>query len=143
MPIPKGHQQLSTNTAQKTTQGENEVASRVEAFFERVAQSGRQPRLRDITGIYEFDIAPLGSWCVRMKDGVAHVTRGPTAMPPRCVISCDAADFLDIISPQNDLNVMTALLQEVVTITGDFPFGFALLNGFTFPRSTTSRQIEG
>lgn len=133
---------MSTNTVQRTTKGENEVASKVETIFERIAQSGKQLRLRQITGVCEFDIAPLGSWYVRMKDGIAHVTREPAATPPRCVVSCAATDFLDVVTRKDNLNVGAALLQERVTITGDFPFGFALLSGFAFVPRERSRHVE-
>jgi hypothetical protein len=110
------------------------VSSAVEAYFARVAASGRQPRLKGVTGICQIDVPPLGSWCLRVKDGVVHVTHGPAgSQPPTCVVTCDAASFLDFASKAGHRNIMTGVLQEEIIVAGDLPFAYALLGSFTFP----------
>jgi hypothetical protein len=132
---------MSTDTKQRKTQDASDVAARIETIFERIGHSGRQARLKQYNGICQFDIAPMGSWCVTMKDGAVHVTRGPASDPPaRCVITCGAVDLIDIADHRNNKNLMTALLQETLTMTGDFPFGYTLLGGFIVAPSEKSRQ---
>ncbi len=109
------------------------VETAITAFFARVATSGSQPRLRSATGVCQFDIAPVGSWSVAVKEGVVTVTKGgDDTSPATCVVACDAADFLCVLCEAGHMNLMTALMQERVTITGDLPFAYAVLGSFVF-----------
>jgi len=123
---------MSTSTPQLTPQQQSgaQVEKEVEAAFARVAASGPQPRLRTIAGTCRFDIALVGTWCVTLKDGMVTVTKGAKDTPATAVIASDAADFLRVVRREGRMNFMTAVLQELMTITGDVPFAYTALGSF-------------
>jgi len=128
---------MSTATPQATTPQPDSasdsarVAAELEALFARAAASGPQPRLRTLTGTCQFDLAGAGTWRSTVKDGVMAVVKGgDDTSPARCVVACDAEDFLRFVHREGNMNLMTAFMQELVTITGDFPFAYAALSGF-------------
>jgi hypothetical protein len=128
---------MSTATPQATTpqqdaaQDAARVGAEVEALFAQAAASGPQPRLRTLTGTCQFDLAGAGTWRATIKDGVVTVAKGgDDTSPTRCVVACDAKDFLRFVRREGNMNVMTAIMQELVTVTGDLPFAFAALGSF-------------
>lgn len=97
-------------------------------FFSIVTSSGPQSRLRFVSGICEFDITGAGIWRVIIKDGVATVSQDATSTTPAdCVITCAAEDFVRLLHRDGYLNAMTALLQGMLTITGDLSFANMVL----------------
>lgn len=108
----------------------------IEEFFKRVAASGFQPRLSRAKGTCRFDIAGVGTWDATIKDGVVSVTEGRAdASSPDCVVSATPSDFLRILNRVDNMNFMTAVLQEIVTIKGDLVFAYTALGSFVFPES--------
>jgi SCP-2 sterol transfer family len=101
------------------------------AFFQRVAASGPQPRLRGLSGICQFDIDGAGIWQATVKKGVVMVAEGTVADPGSvtCIIACEAADFLRLVHREGNLNVYAAALQELFTIKGDLTFAWTVLGG--------------
>jgi hypothetical protein len=118
----------------------------IEAFFQDVAASGHHPRMRRVTGICEFDIAGAGTWYAAVKRGAITVSKGEEpagSPPPNCVISVSAEDFVRILRHENNLNLFAAVLQELVTITGDTAFAWNALGSFMIePESETGRRRE-
>lgn len=87
-----------------------------------------QPRLRGIRGVCRFDIAGIGSWSVAANDGEITVIEGVgNALHADCVVACGADDFLRIIHGENHLNMVTAAMQGLVSVTGDRVFAMAFL----------------
>jgi len=124
---------VSTATPQATTHQRDaaQVETEVEVLFARVAASGPQPRLRTLTGVCQFDLAGAGTWRATVRDGAVSVTKGrDDTSPARCVVACDAQDFLRIVRHEGDMNTVAAYLQGLVTISGDLPFAYAILGGF-------------
>lgn len=102
----------------------NEIAQ----FFSTVASSGPQPRLRFVSGICDFNITDAGTWRIVIKDGVAAVSQDATSTTPAdCVVTCAAEDFVHLLHRDGYLNAVTALLQGMLTITGDLSFANMVL----------------
>ncbi len=129
---------MSTASPQATTPQQDaarakaeRVKAEIEALFARVAASGPQPRLRTLTGTCQFDLAGAGTWRATVKDGVVTVVRGgdDTSLA-RCVVACDAEDFLRIARREGNMNILAAFLQGLLTISGDYPFAYAALGSF-------------
>jgi hypothetical protein len=123
--------------------GDAAARAEVEAFFDRVGQSAIQPRLRRLTGICQFNIEGAGTWQVALKRGVVTVTRGVDAgsPPPNCVVSTTVQDMVRILRHEGNLNIFAAILQELVTVTGDVPFAWTIVGSFTMkPTSPTASK---
>jgi hypothetical protein len=117
------------------------VRSDVEAFFYRAEAAGFQPRLRTVTGTCQFNLEGAGIWRVAVKDGTIVVIKGESPMPAAtCIVSCTAEDFLRIVRQENHMNMMSAVLQEILTIKGDIVFAYAVLGSFVFTPSNVGPQ---
>ena len=129
-----------TPTEEGAVAGDAATRGEIEAFLERVAQSAIQPRLRRLTGICQLDIKGAGTWQLALKRGVVTVTRGVEAgSPPTCVVSTTARDMVRILHREGNLNIFAAVLQELVTVTGDIPFAWSVLGSFALnPTSPTA-----
>ncbi len=116
-----------------STQSISEAPSQeVGAFFQKMAESGTQPRLRTVTGICQFHVEGAGTWRLAVKKGAVTITKGDEGgtPPANCIISCSATDFLRIVRHEGNLNTFAAALQRLVTITGDMPFAWSVLASF-------------
>src|SRR5215472_15592113 len=117
------------NSTQAPQQAAGEMAhNEIEAFFRDAGKMRSQPRLRGITGVCRFDIAGVGTWSVAVNDGEIGVIEGAgNALHADCVVSCSAEDLLRILHDENHLNLLTAGMQGLVTISGDTVFAMAYL----------------
>ena len=118
--------QSSSQTAQQPTgkTAKEEIAN----FFKMAAAMRVQPRLRDVTGVCRFDIEGAGSWSAAINDGEVTVIEGAgNALRPDCVISVKAEDFLHILHREGYLNMLTAGMQGLLTMSGDHVFAMAFL----------------
>jgi hypothetical protein len=129
--------------------GGQAATEEIARFFAAIGAQGFQPRLRHATGSCQFDIVGAGTWRVTVKDGVAMMTQNVQGMaPPDSVFTCTAEDFLRLIKQdfskrEPHLNLFTALLQGMVTITGDLSFAAALLWSATLmPTGTAGAQAR-
>lgn len=109
-------------------------ASEIAAYFQRVAASSNQLRLRGTRGTAEFEVLGAGTWRITVNDGLVTVTDGGqgATSPADCVLTCTADDFLRIVRNEGHMNVLTALLQGRVTLRGDLPFAWMLAGSFEF-----------
>jgi hypothetical protein len=122
--------------------GGSPAGREVEAFFQKVADAGPQPRMRGLSGICQFNIEGAGIWQATIKKGVITLARGADAdaAAVTCTIRCDAADFVRMASREGNLNVFAAALQELFTISGDLTFAWAVLGSFILdPADASSR----
>jgi hypothetical protein len=134
----------STNGARRPTHnGHRQTAQHeVAAFFDNIAASGEQPRLRTVSGICQFNIAGAGTWRVALSAGIPTVTEGAQhTKHPDCVIACDAADFLRVTQREGHLNLYAAVLQGLVTISGDLAFAFTILGSATFRQAGAENAL--
>ena len=74
-----------------------------------------EPVLRGVHGTYLFDIEKVGSWFVAVDDGKIRVEE--TKRDADCTISCNEADFVDIVEGRRQL--LTSFMQGRVKIHGD------------------------
>lgn len=118
------------------------AANEIAAFFRQAGEMRSQPRLRGITGVCRFDIAGAGTWSVAVNDGEVTVIEGAgSALHADCVVSCGAEDFLRILRGDNHMNLITAGMQGLVTVTGDKVFGMAFLgNVIAAPVAAAGRR---
>jgi hypothetical protein len=132
--------QNPTPTPQQTA-GEtarNEIA----VFFRDAGNMRSQPRLRGITGVCRYEIVGAGTWSVAVNDGEIGVIEGASnALHADCVVSCSAEDLLRILHDENHLNLLTAGMQGLVTVSGDTVFAMAYLgNVVAAPVASSHRQ---
>ena len=117
---------------QETQQTEGQAAREVAEFFASDAVRSFQPRLRSVSGMCRFDITGAGSWQVRIKEGMPTITHEANDQSPAdCVVTCSAEDFARVMRREGYLNVYAAILQGLLTVTGDLGFATALLGGVT------------
>lgn len=103
-------------------------AGEIARFFQSVSGERSQPRLRGLTGVCRFDITEAGSWSVAVNEGEVKVIEGAgKALNADCVVSCSAEDFQRIMHREGYMNLVTAAMQGLVTVTGDKVFAMAFL----------------
>jgi putative sterol carrier protein len=90
------------------------------------------PRLQGISGSYRFDVEGSGSWRIEVHDQIAAINE--STAPADCVVRCDEAVFVRIA--RGEQNLLTALLQGLVQIEGDYALA-QKLHGFV--RGTRDR----
>jgi len=83
--------------------------------FNRHRMQSHEPLLRGVHGTYLFDIDKVGCWFVAVDDGAIHMDE--TKRDADCTISCDEADFADIVEGRRQL--ITSYMQGRVKIRGD------------------------
>ncbi len=109
--------------------GTDEIAG----FFDKVVALGVQPRLRSVSGTCLFNITGAGSWLATITNGLPVITHdAPAHGPADCTVECSAQDFLRIAHREDNLNILAAFLQGLVTVTGNIGFATSLLGGVTF-----------
>jgi hypothetical protein len=127
-----GARQTQQPTDGKAPTSRQAPTEEIAQYFQELSAGGAQPRLRSVTGTCRFDITGDGTWQVTIADGVPQVTQNaPSTTPADCVVTCEAEDFLHILRREGHLNLFAALLQGIVTITGDIAFAGALLGSVT------------
>jgi ubiquinone biosynthesis protein UbiJ len=72
--------------------------------------------LKGVTGTYRFDVEGQASVRVEVRDGTFTVSE--SAAPADCVVRADPGDLARIASGEQ--NLLTALLQGMVQVQGDF-----------------------
>ena len=63
-------------------------------FFEALAARGREPRLGNATGTWEFDVDGAGTWTVKADEGTLSVTRGRPAESPTARLELSEAELV-------------------------------------------------
>jgi SCP-2 sterol transfer family len=115
-------------TMQQTNVG---TAGEIEAFFNTMVTGGQQPRLRHVTGTCQFNVTGLGSWFVSIKDGVPTVVRDrPQATTPEVVFTTSPEAFTRLLHREGHLNAFAAMLQGLVTVSGDIALASTVVDGY-------------
>lgn len=135
---------MSTGQPGQITQqaGETIAGTRVAEFFKLIAATTFQPRLRYVSGVCRFDIEGAGSWRVEVKEGVVAVSEASKedTSPVDVVVSTTADVFSRILAREGHINIFTAILQDVATVSGDPAFAYALLGGVTLDQATVGSR---
>lgn len=124
LPPPQSKQDRAGETAR----------AEITRYFGLATEMRSQPRLRGVKGICQFDIVGAGSWYVAVNNGAVHVLDGADhQVQADCIVTCAGEDFLRILRGENYLNMLTAILQGLATISGDFTFGYSFLSRLVLP----------
>ncbi|HEU5349295.1 MAG TPA: SCP2 sterol-binding domain-containing protein [Ktedonobacterales bacterium] len=100
----------------------------VARFFRSISNVRSQPRLQGLRGVCRFDITGAGSWSVAVNEGEVTVIEGAgKALSADCTVSCSAEDFQRIMHREGYMNLVTAAMQNLVTVTGDKVFAMGFL----------------
>ena len=87
-------------------------------FFERLAKSGREPRLGRTTGSIRFDLGGDGNgqqWRIDIRRGAIDVSHQDGAAD--CVVRADAGLFDDLVHGR--ANAMASILRGQLVAEGD------------------------
>lgn len=137
---------MSDNVAGRKAQkaGGQATASEIAEFFSYIAAAGAQPRLRFVSGICEFNIVGAGIWRVIIKDGAPTITQDTASTAkPDCVVTCSAEDFLRVVHRESHINIMSALLQGLIGVTGDLGFATLVLGSAILePTGSVSGELH-
>jgi hypothetical protein len=134
--------QNAPEAPQQTAGAAPHTNGEIAEFFRQAGDMRSQPRLHGITGVCRFDIAGVGSWSVAVNDGEITVIEGAgNALHADCVVACGAEDFLRILHGENHLNLTTAAMQSLVSVTGDHVFAMALLGNVVAAPVAASHRL--
>ncbi len=90
-------------------------------YFDVVAARGRDLRLADATGTWQFDVDGLGSWSVKVDRGVFSVAQEPVEQPT-VRVELSEPELIRLALGEEHENLFTALLRGAVRWQGDFRF---------------------
>lgn len=127
--------------APQQTTGEIAANKEIVEHFRREEVVRTQPRLRGLRGVCRFDIIGVGTWGLAVNDGEASFIEGAgNALPADCVVTSSAEDMLRVIRQENHMDLLTAAMQGLVTITGDKVFAVTVLGHYTETRGAAGQQ---
>jgi hypothetical protein len=92
------------------------------AYFEALAARGREPRLGDAVGTWEFDIEGVGQWTVAFDHGelrVAEGQRSPAGGEPSARLRMREDVLMGLVRGDSRDNLLTVLLRGACVIEGD------------------------
>jgi hypothetical protein len=99
-------------------------------FFGALAARGREPRLGDATGTWEFDLDGAGTWTVKVDRGALSVASGQSGEPATARLELSEAELVRLANGDNHENPLTGVLRGVIHVAGELPFAqrlFAIL----------------
>jgi hypothetical protein len=99
-------------------------------FFGALASRGREPRLDDATGTWQFDVDGVGTWTVKVDRGALTVVNGQPTETPTAHLELSEAELVRLANGESHENPLTALLRGVIHVGGAIPFAqrlFAIL----------------
>ena len=98
------------------------------AFFETLATRGREPRLADAVGTWEFEIEDVGTWTVTVDRGALLVTEGQRSFgtsagaPPTSRLRLSEDELLRLVRGEGHENLFMALIRGALVIEGELAF---------------------
>lgn len=114
----------------------------IAGFFKRAGEMRSQPRLRGVTGVCRFDIDGAGTWSVAANEGEVTIIEGAgSALRADCVVECSAEDFLHIVHADHHMNLLTAAMQGLVTVSGDKVFAMVFLGNVVAAPVAASHRL--
>lgn len=94
----------------------------IDAFFDALAARRHVPALDRVTATLEFDIEGTDRRWMTISRGDLVITRIPTKAD--CILACDSATFLRIISGKQ--NVIAATIRGDVKVAGDLALALSI-----------------
>lgn len=98
-----------------STPNPNPERETVPQVFDHMVAGGPIPTLREVSGVYEFDLETGGRWFLHLDRGAPNLQ--DASDHPDCAIRMSAEDFVDIAEGKR--NLFTTLLQGRISVAGD------------------------
>jgi hypothetical protein len=98
------------------------------AFFEALAARGREPRLADASGTWEFDIEGAGLWTVTVDRGALRVNKGRQSLPveagtpDKTRLRMAEDELLRLVRGDGHENIFMGLIRGAIVIEGELAF---------------------
>jgi hypothetical protein len=102
-------------------------------FFGTVASRGREPRLAEATGTWQFDVDGAGTWSVKVDHGALSVVEGRPPDAPTARLQLTEAELVRLANGDGHENALTGLLRGVVHVGGDLRFAQKLFSIMPVP----------
>jgi SCP-2 sterol transfer family len=96
-------------------------------FFGALAARGRDARLGDSTGTWQFDVDGIGTWTVKVDHGAFSVAQGQPPEPPTSLVQLSEAELVHLANGESHENPLTGLLRGAIHVGGDVPFAQRLM----------------
>jgi hypothetical protein len=96
-------------------------------FFGALAARGREPRLGNASGTWQFDVDGAGTWTVKADNGSLTVASGPAAEGATACLNMSEAELLRLADSDTHENPLTGLLRGAIHLDGDLGFAQRLL----------------
>lgn len=96
-------------------------------FFGALATRGREPRLGNATGTWQFDVEGAGTWTVKVDHGALSVASGQPSVPATARLNLSEAELLRLADSGSHENPLTGLLRGAIRVAGDLGFAQRLL----------------
>lgn len=101
-------------------------------FFEGVAARGKDPRLADLVGTWQFEVEGAGTWRIDVDRGALSVAEGPlppmgaSTQVPTSRFHIREDELLKLARGEDHRNVITGVLRGTLTVDGDAGFAVRL-----------------
>jgi putative sterol carrier protein len=102
-------------------------------FFGALAARGREPRLGNASGTWQFDVDGAGTWTVKVDNGSLSVAAGQPPDPPTARLMMSEAELVRLADGDAHENPLTGLMRGAVHVTGDLGFAQRLLSIMPLP----------
>ncbi len=96
-------------------------------FFGVLSARGREPRLGNTTGTWQFDVDGAGTWTVKVDQGSLSVASGQPSASPTARLNLSEAELLRLADSESHENPLTGLLRGAIRVDGDLGFAQRLL----------------
>ena len=102
-------------------------------FFGVLAARGREPRLGNTTGTWQFDVDNVGTWTVKVDRGALSVASGQPAGKANARLELSEAELVHLANGEGHENPLTGLLRGTIRVCGDVPFAQRLFSILPMP----------
>jgi hypothetical protein len=103
-------------------------------FFATLASRGREPRLADTTGTWQFEVDGLGTWSVKVDRSAFNVAEGPQSDVTAASFRISEEELVRLANGGGHENLLTALLRGVIHLNGQLRFAQKLWTIVPFPQ---------
>ncbi|HTB71833.1 MAG TPA: SCP2 sterol-binding domain-containing protein [Polyangiaceae bacterium] len=102
-------------------------------FFGVLSARGREPRLGNTSGTWQFDVEGAGTWTVKVDQGSLSVGSGQPSTTPTARLNLSEAELLRLADSESHENPLTGLLRGAIRVDGDLGFAQRLLAFMPLP----------
>ena len=106
----------------------------------RIPRSGHDVRFTTLRGTVSFQVAGVGHWRLRMKDGHFDVSDGDGDVETDVVLSLDQDTFVELLEGRQ--NFLTGVLQGRIGADGDLALALRLRGIFPLGRGPSAPSCK-